>query len=155
MHDKGGQPDSVIIPERVHFYNKTQGGVDALDQLCHNYTTARKKRHWPLCLFYDLLDLTVINAMILKHGSSASTQGIAKIRREFLKTLALAIVKPHIGTRLQCTTLRLNLCETFAKIINVPAPSTAVKAFEKGIGRCQFCQKSKDRYLHLAKNLFV
>lgn len=42
MHDKGDNKDSVKIPEIIHFYNETKGGVDTVDQLCNNNATARK-----------------------------------------------------------------------------------------------------------------
>jgi len=38
------------------FYNQEKGGVDSHDQMCSLYTTARKTNHWPMRLFYGMID---------------------------------------------------------------------------------------------------
>ncbi|CAH2107748.1 unnamed protein product [Euphydryas editha] len=41
MHYEADKDKAVNLPDIISFYNKTKGGVDTFDQLCHTY---RKKR---------------------------------------------------------------------------------------------------------------
>ncbi|XP_033223594.1 uncharacterized protein LOC117177182 [Belonocnema kinseyi] len=41
-------------PEMVLFYNKTKGGTDTFDKLCHAYTTARATNRWPMRFFFGM-----------------------------------------------------------------------------------------------------
>ncbi|XP_049798396.1 uncharacterized protein LOC126232131, partial [Schistocerca nitens] len=68
-------------PEIIHDYNKTKGGVDALDEKTHNYTTSRRTRRWPMAVFYTMLDIAGVNAFVLYHGKE-DTDDVT--RREFL-----------------------------------------------------------------------
>lgn len=52
-------------PETVAFYNKSKYGVDIADQMCRLYTTKCGSRRWPVHVFYNVLDMSVINAWIL------------------------------------------------------------------------------------------
>ena len=47
------------------FYNATKGGVDTFDQLCSSYSSSRKTRRWPLCVFYGILNIAFSNAHVL------------------------------------------------------------------------------------------
>ena len=49
-------------PIMVHDYNKTKGGVDTFDQMCSTYSTSRKTKRWPMCMFYGMLNIAAINA---------------------------------------------------------------------------------------------
>ena len=52
-------------PGIVESYNKTEVGVDELDQKVRHYTTYGKTIRWPLAVFYNILDLSAYNAFIL------------------------------------------------------------------------------------------
>ena len=52
-------------PEIVEFYNKTKAVVDVLEQKVRHYTTYRKTYHWPLAVFYNILDISAYNAFVL------------------------------------------------------------------------------------------
>lgn len=145
MHEKGDEPNSTELPEIIQFYNSTKGGVDTLDQLCHTYSTNRRTRRWPLCLFYNLLNIVGYNSMILLRGSNEPEKEILTNRRSYLKKLALDLVKPQMQHRLETPTLgrelRQTICNTL-KITNVveaaPRPATTT-------GRCTFCPRREDR----------
>lgn len=49
-------------PAVIHYYNKTKGGVDVLDNMVARYKCNRKTRRWPLCLFFGIVNVAVINA---------------------------------------------------------------------------------------------
>ena len=69
----------------IHFYNSTKCGVDNVDQMLRQYSTRCQTRRWPIGVFYNVLDICLLNAWIafkLVHNSSIS-------RRDF----QLALVK--------------------------------------------------------------
>ena len=47
------------------FYNACKGGTDAFDARCAISSVSRKTRHWPLCVFYQLINIAMNNAFIL------------------------------------------------------------------------------------------
>nr|CAH7730727.1 unnamed protein product [Callosobruchus chinensis] len=85
-------------PEMVTFYNMTKGGVDVLDQLCHNYDVSRSTRRWPMVLFYDLLNITAVNAFCIYRHHCAVINKNPK-RAEFLEALSWELIKPQIERR--------------------------------------------------------
>ncbi|XP_034533106.1 LOW QUALITY PROTEIN: uncharacterized protein LOC117807812 [Notolabrus celidotus] len=52
-------------PETVTYYNVTKVGVDVLDQMALQYTIKGGTRRWPVAVFYNILDMAVINAHVL------------------------------------------------------------------------------------------
>ncbi|XP_044062125.1 uncharacterized protein LOC122880764 [Siniperca chuatsi] len=71
-------------PESVTYYNNTKYGVDVLDQMAKAYSVKGGTRRWPVAVFYNILDLTGINAHILFKECTSSK--IA--RRKFMQQLA-------------------------------------------------------------------
>jgi len=50
-------------PRMVLDYNASKAGVDTMDQMVRTYTS--KTRRWPMVLFYNLLDVSALNAFII------------------------------------------------------------------------------------------
>lgn len=46
-------------------YNETKGGIDSFDQMCQNMNAGRKTKRWPLCIFYNMINIALINAYVL------------------------------------------------------------------------------------------
>ncbi|KAJ4452040.1 hypothetical protein ANN_03555 [Periplaneta americana] len=67
-------------PEIISFYNRTKCAVDVLDQLCSAYDLSRNSRRWPLTIFFDLLNIAGVNALVVY---SANKQKI--LRKNFPK----------------------------------------------------------------------
>ncbi|XP_071554095.1 piggyBac transposable element-derived protein 4-like [Temnothorax nylanderi] len=84
-------------PSIISFYNDTKGGTDCFDQMCHEYTTARKTLRWPMRFWYGMLDQGGINALIL-HNFNIENPNL--VRREFLKQLVRSLIEPHLRVRL-------------------------------------------------------
>lgn len=146
MHEKGDEPnENKKLPDIIQFYNETKGGVDSMDQLCHTYSTSRKTRRWPLCLFYNLLDIIGINCMILLRGSNAHGKEMIKNKRSFLKELAVALVRPHMMSRLNISTLPRQLRETIRRVLKMNDEIQAPDKPQPATGRCAFCIRPKDR----------
>lgn len=48
-------------PEIVSFY-KTKVGVESVDQMCAKYDCSRNNKRWPMVVFFDLINISGINA---------------------------------------------------------------------------------------------
>ena len=51
-------------PGIILFHNKTKGGVGTLDRMLRSYFIKRMTRRWPLVLFYNMIDVSTINAFM-------------------------------------------------------------------------------------------
>ena len=49
--------------EIVMDYNATKGGVKNMDKLVIAYSCKRRTLHWPLVIFFDILDISAYNAL--------------------------------------------------------------------------------------------
>ena len=73
------------------FYIKTKFCVDKFDQMCRNFFVKLASRHWPMEVFYNIMDMIGVNAWILhkeklrKHIS----------RHDFLYQLAYDLRKDY------------------------------------------------------------
>ncbi|CAB0014424.1 unnamed protein product [Nesidiocoris tenuis] len=69
MHDQSDLHPYSKKPQIIHSYNATKGGVDTLDQLCSNNSCNRKTKRWPMCFFYNILNVACVNSyLIYKHN---------------------------------------------------------------------------------------
>lgn len=77
-------------PEIVAYYNQTKCGVDLADQVIRNYSCKRGTRRWPLCLFFNCLDMAAYNAYVIFRTKYPGFQAQHKknARREFLYNLS-------------------------------------------------------------------
>ena len=66
---------NVQQPIAVCEYNEFMGGVDVFDQMIAAYRILRKTKKWWKTLFFDLLDVAVVNAYLLyrEHALAAGT----------------------------------------------------------------------------------
>ena len=90
-------------PEIVEFYNKTKAGVNALGQKVRHYTAYRKTNHWPLAIFYNILDISAYNAFVLVKLRPPA-QGKTDAFRACFKFLCLLgeqLFKPNMVLRAQ------------------------------------------------------
>ncbi|KAK3775030.1 hypothetical protein RRG08_014121 [Elysia crispata] len=68
MHDDGtivNTSGHKQLPEIVDFYNSTKGGVDCMDLMAHSMSTKRQIKGWPMVIFFNILDIASIAAVIL------------------------------------------------------------------------------------------
>ena len=52
-------------PTSVLTYNSKKCGVDCVDQMTRLYSVKSATRRWPICVFYNILNLAIINSWIL------------------------------------------------------------------------------------------
>ncbi|GFO14989.1 PiggyBac transposable element-derived protein 4 [Plakobranchus ocellatus] len=64
-HQKPEICPETTKPDIMLDYNKTKGGVDAMDQMAYAFTTKRKTKRWPLVVFFNILDLSSIAARVI------------------------------------------------------------------------------------------
>lgn len=81
-------------------YNKFKGGVDTFDQMIRGSTCKRKCNRWPMCLFYNMIDVGAFCAFRLFELCHPSWHPRPSDKRKvFLKELALELITPHLKDR--------------------------------------------------------
>lgn len=127
-------------PEIIMFYNSTKGGVDANDQLCGTYNVGRRTKRWPLNIFFHLLNVTCINALVVHRANTCNIR--THVRRHFLRQLAAQLVQDHQKQRVIINATPKSIKKRLVEVHdleNRPVPSTAKR------GRCNNCPRSSDR----------
>ncbi|KAH9641235.1 hypothetical protein HF086_003222 [Spodoptera exigua] len=52
-------------PEIISYYNRTKNGVDLVDKICSLYDVSRNSKRWPVTVFYNLINLSALNALCI------------------------------------------------------------------------------------------
>ena len=104
MHRDAAVDAETKKPQIIQFYNSTKGGVDTVDQYCGSYSVSRRTRRWPLCVFFHLVNIAGVNGQILFNKTRKSVDE-AQNRRQFLKNLAMSLMKPYLQDRAQLQNL--------------------------------------------------
>lgn len=102
-HMNGKIDEATGKPEIVLFYNDTKGGTDSFDKKCHDFTTARKTRRWPMRYFYGMLDQANVNSFIIYNLLESNEK---KYRKDYILDLSMALIKPFMAHRLIYPTLQ-------------------------------------------------
>ena len=137
------------------FYNATKGGVDTFDQLCSLTNCIRKTRRWPMCLFFGMVNIAMVNAHILFSLRFPEKRGS---RKAFLKTAALELCTPLIHRRFQSESiLPRNLRSVMKNTLqlgNITPPALHAVGHTKldKRRRCRACPSSQDRKTNTACN---
>lgn len=78
-------------PVTILHYNRTKGGVDTIDRMLASVSVRRFCRRWPMVTFYNMVDLSLINAFSIYKSIFDDEK---KLRRQFLKEMAKALYEP-------------------------------------------------------------
>ena len=144
MHRDAKVDAETKKPEIIQFYNSAKGGVDTVDQLCGNYSVSRRTCWWPLCVFFHLVNIAGVNGQIL-FKKTRKLVDEAQNRRQFLKNLAMSLMKPHLQDRAQLQ----NLPSDIQSILPKHKPQLQVNTHEpppaKSRKRCHLCGRAKNR----------
>lgn len=82
------------------FYNRTKGGVDILDQMCHTYSCQRGTNRWPFAFFMNLINVCGVAAFVVYNVSHGIRQEqYAFQRKKFLIALSEELVYDQIARR--------------------------------------------------------
>nr|CAI5823661.1 unnamed protein product [Callosobruchus analis] len=130
-------------PEIITCYNKTKIGVDLLDQKCQKYNVARNTRRWPMVIFYDLLNISVVNAFCVYKANN----GFPRIKRKnFIESLAWELVKPQIEHRSNIPQLPVEIRRRARVLLGVPEPEILSHPVqENSVGRCYICTRNRNK----------
>lgn len=130
--------EGVSKPELIMFYNMTKGGVDVVDELKTLYSVSRISNRWPLTIFFSLLNIGGINSQIIFR---TNTDNVIS-RREFIKELALTLIRPHLVSRFSIKTLPQSIRNSIKKCakLEIEPPQQ-----EKVQGFCSICPRRKNR----------
>ena len=79
-------------PLPVKLYNQYMGGVDPADSRRKLYSCSRKSRRWWMCLFYFLVDVSVINSHVL---TQESPQCFKLLLKEYVLKLTEEMMSQH------------------------------------------------------------
>jgi hypothetical protein len=88
------EADRKKKPASILYYNKNKCGVDMLDSMCRQLSTKAGCRRWPGAVFYNILDLSGINAGIVYRKAIGSRIS----RRRFLLSLSRELINDDNGS---------------------------------------------------------
>lgn len=130
-------------PEIVMFYNRTKSGVDIVDEKCGTYSTSRRCKRWPLALFYRLIDIAGINAQVIFLSNNPESK---LPRRQFLKEVAIELIKPQALRRTTVLSLPKNVRQSAQKVSQgcQPCVNAAQNPVPRKKQRCSVCPRNKD-----------
>uniref|UniRef100_A0A0A9Y7U3 Serine/threonine-protein kinase PAK 2 n=2 Tax=Lygus hesperus TaxID=30085 RepID=A0A0A9Y7U3_LYGHE len=52
------EEDNIEFPD----WNATKGTVDTFERICQNMNANRKTQRWPMCIFYNMINIAVHNS---------------------------------------------------------------------------------------------
>nr|XP_043880784.1 THO complex subunit 7 homolog isoform X1 [Solea senegalensis] len=91
-------------PQILLDYNRCKGRVDNMDEMISAFSCRRGTKRWPMALFFNMLDISALNAYIVWTAiDPAWHQGKSHSRRLFLEELGKKLVTPQMARR-QCHT---------------------------------------------------
>ena len=129
----------------VRHYNKTKGGTDCFDWLCHSRTVAKKTRRWSMRVFLGMLDIAAVNSRILFNLKNKESNKKLASAKNCLETLSMHLAKPHLMARYSTATLRMNLRIGIADLLDISRPAEPKRVEGATRKRCSFCSSNKDR----------
>lgn len=133
-------------PEIITYYNRTKNGVDLVDKMCSLYDVSRNSRRWPLTVFFDLLNLSALNALCI-YTANKNYESVC--RRDFLVDLSLAWMKPLALKRLDKKTLPRFLTmhiKDFLGVLELERPPPTSEATSSNVvRRCHDCGRARNK----------
>lgn len=149
MHDdnslhENGKPEIIMV------YNATKGAVDTFDQMCGHMNCNRKTQRWPLCIFYNMMNIAAVNSYVIYvHNVIRWSGGTAKpmSRQQFMFELHSELTKPWQEIRINQRNMSRALKRTIQTVLtgqrNIPEPA---QPDQHGIRKyCSFCDTKKKR----------
>lgn len=142
MHDEASVNQEEKKPEMIRFYNQTKGGVDVFDRLCANMNCGRKTRRWPMCFFYNMLNISCINAFVI-YSHNVYRDGEKPLSRlDFMIELHKQLVTPWLMQRMSIRTMRTSVKVFIRNVLGIPelaTPAIADQQRENKKGPRKYC----------------
>jgi len=111
----------------------------------------RATKRWPLCIFYGMIDIAAINAMIIwKTKNPQWNQNIKHKRRLFLEELGLALVSHQLDFRSKNSKFLNADIQNALAVVGYPVMKRNISTISHNSTqakrkRCSFCELSMDR----------
>ena len=140
--------DAEKKPEVIVSYNSTKAGVDTMDRMVRNYSVKKKSRRWPMIIFYNMIDISALNAYIV-YASLNPEYFCEKNngRRNFLITLGKILGGVNEDEEIQrgrdVRVARKRKRETEVEVEDEETEFAGSTKEKRGC--CYLCEKSKDR----------
>nr|CAI5828859.1 unnamed protein product [Callosobruchus analis] len=110
---------------------------------CRNMCCNRKTRRWPLCFFYNMMNIAAVNSYVIYNHNLVAIKKKPASRIKYMATLHEQLVMAWPETRRSIPTLSRNLKECICNIIG-EKPSTTTKVEQKGKrSYCSICPSAK------------
>ena len=148
IHHKPSIMEKVKTDPQM-FYNATKGGVDTFDQLCANTSCIRSTRRWPLCFFFNIINMSFTNSYIMHQVQVR--RGPKLSRHQFGLQLVDHLTRMWAVSRLQMKSLPRELRYTIGSVFAVdPEISADTDSGQDDMGakkrnRCQMCPRSSNK----------
>lgn len=94
-----GETAGIDKPDIILEYNKYMNGVDKCDQYLNYYSVGRKSKKWWKKLFYRLLELCIVNAMVLHFNANPEFAKKRQAHKLFRIQLVHELVQPLLNSR--------------------------------------------------------
>ena len=106
LHGNGSQlierraaPEPIRKPDMIVEYNKYMNGVDKCDQFLNYYSVGRKSIKWWKKVFFRMLELCIINAMVLYFSANPAFSKKRQAHKLFRIQLVHELVQPLLDKR--------------------------------------------------------
>lgn len=149
MHNDGKIDDTTgdsRKPEIITYYNRTKNGVDLVDKMCSLYDVSRNSKRWPLTVFFDLLNLSALNALCI-YTANKNYGNVC--RRDFLIHLSLSWMKPLALKRIDSKSLPRSLTikiKDFLGITDQERQTPVSEATSSNVvRRCHDCGRARNK----------
>lgn len=130
-------------------YEKYNGGTNAFDQKCRDFTVTRGTNRWSMRMFYGMLDHANVNSFILYMFRELND---VMTRQDFMFELANSLIQPELKRRLLRPGLHVNmrsLIKTFLTNDELSEPQDPRDLLAENkmasYKRCSLCPSSLDR----------
>uniref|UniRef100_A0A182JHW7 PiggyBac transposable element-derived protein domain-containing protein n=1 Tax=Anopheles atroparvus TaxID=41427 RepID=A0A182JHW7_ANOAO len=133
-------------PKIVQMYNRSKNVVQLIQQMCSMYDVARASRRWQLVVFFNLMNLSAINAWCIYRMNHPERE---VSRRDFLTDMALELLRPQARRRLDMKTIPRLLKQRIGIFLGLEKgeyDAVPVMPRRKGMrGRCYMCGRTRNK----------
>ncbi|GAV08485.1 hypothetical protein RvY_18168-2 [Ramazzottius varieornatus] len=122
-----------------------------LDQLTGNYSVRRKTFRWPMALFYDIVDISVLNSYVVwtELNPDWHTKSFIR-RRKYLHELSRNLMESHLRRRFTSASIPSDVKLLIKISLNILSDGKAesnpsVASGTKAQQRCRFCHHTTQK----------
>jgi len=126
--------------------------VDMLYQKCARYTVQRATRRWTMAMFYGMINIAAVNALVIYANNMRKDQPDNKIKRKyFMLRITHDLVIPFVTQRFKLSTLPRNIktaivtCGFFSDSEqNTMQDPEDYEAISRKQRHCHVCSRSRE-----------